>query len=186
MGHRERQGQWLTWLSSPAVNTSVGSHCICAVWMVLAWHAKPPSATVISASCLPDTEKTSRGAELAASIALLQGGQGVGKAEDSQNNPPPLRQRSCHGCPCHPSHPASELPPSACKLFTRCFNPSPSNLTDPKTRARPLNHHLLKPLPCISSKKEKERNGNNKSLNQMSLQEKNEIHLNCKENYLLS
>lgn len=155
--------------------------------MLLAWHAKPPSATVISDFCLPYREKTSHGADLAASIAFLQeGGQGVGEPENSRDNPPPLRQRSCHGCPCHPSHPASELPPSACKLFTRGFNPSPSNLTDPKTRARPLNHHLLKPLPRISSKKEKERNGNNKSLNQMSLQVKTEIHLNCEENYLLS
>lgn len=29
-------------------------------------------------------------------------------------------------------------------------------------------------------------NGNNKSLNQMFLQEKSKIHLNCGENYLLS
>lgn len=35
VGHRERQGQWLTWLSSPAVNTSECSHCICAVWKLL-------------------------------------------------------------------------------------------------------------------------------------------------------
>lgn len=118
VGHRDRQGQWLPWLSSPAVNTSVGSHCICAVWMLLAWQAKPLSAAVTSVLCLLYTEETSHGAELAASIALLQeGGQGVGEPGDSEDNPPPLRQRSCHGCPCHPSHPASELPPSACKLF---------------------------------------------------------------------
>lgn len=57
-----------------------------------AWHAKPLSATVISGFCLLYTDKTSHGAELAASIALLQeGGQGVGEPEDSQDNPPPLR-----------------------------------------------------------------------------------------------
>lgn len=189
MGHRERHRQWLAWLSGPAVNTikAVGSHCICAVWILLAWHAKSLFATVISVFCLLYTEKTSHGAELAASTALLQEwGQGVGEPEHSEDNPPPLRQRSCHGCPCHPSHPASELPPSACKLFMRGFNPSPSNLINQKTRARPLNHHLLKSLSCISSKRENEMNGNNKSLNQMFLQEKSEIHLNCGENYLLS
>lgn len=88
-------------------------HFCTAVWMLLAWHTKPLSATVISVFCLLFTEKTSHGTELAASIALLQEvGQGVGEPEDSQDNPP-LKQRSCHGCPCHPSHPASELPLSA-------------------------------------------------------------------------
>lgn len=111
MGHDERHGHQLTGLSCPAANINRGRcfHCICAVGILPAWLAKPLSAIVISGGFFVFYTHRKPNAVLSlqqASLVLHQEeGLGVGEPEEPEDNPPPQRQRSCYGHPCHPSLP---------------------------------------------------------------------------------
>lgn len=122
MGHNERHRHRLTGLSHPAANISGGQKFPFALSGSCQLHMQSRSLQLSSVAFFVFYTHRKPNAVLSlqqASLVLHQE-QGLGgdELEDTENNPPPQRQRSCRGCPCHPSLPASELPPSACQKLT--------------------------------------------------------------------